>query len=835
MKKLFFTSIFLVFSMCYIAQAQTVIESFDSDLSQDSTYQFSIESAPSRIDYSVNTSDFKEGTGSGHVNFVIGSLEDWGSYAQLIKRVPDGDPLMDWSISDSLSIWIKVLSAPTHPEYMVFRIQIADRPNDTDPIEEYIYENATILDGTHDWIELKVPLYERPQNEAGDLIPDSTGFVLAPTTWGGFQYNNRKLDWDKIVGYNISAITSGYTAGVHLPADSVEVQFDAFTRFGVRAVPAIIFNGIAVPSQLSGFVWGQSTYEIVDSAGASAGHNAIKWIQGDEWANGWTGFGWNVSPAFNLAGAWSVDSLKFKMKAETGVGDLRVQFEDGTAKKGLVFTPTADNAWHSYSFALKDFVYQEGTSNFDSSNVTVFQIMAEATGIAGKVIYFDDIWTGNPVFDVIPPAAPTGISVAANTYANSVIWADVPNESGETYNVYYSTSPFSNTSDNGVEVAAMKIAHGVQIFSHVLRTPTNDASVTYYYAVTCTDASGNESALSANSNSITNTAKGVPVIDAAPSNFAADGDLSEWSNLPKFRMYLSDGSAYKVTNTSIDGDADLSLDAYVAMDKDNLYVAFDVTDDIIATDTTKASYLIDSPDLFIGLYDFHGKSHTSLKRGAEPDYHIRFGRNVMVIDGLNVNLAYNTDFDGSGTPNPNYYWQPKFATNGYIVEAKIPFTDLAAAGNDSLFTPKANIRIPIDFEINDADATGEREGMLTYSPYNEDLSYQDVSRWLYTWTSGTITDVKDNKFVPLIYKLDQNYPNPFNPTTKISYTIVKSGLVTLKIYDILGREVSTLVNQQQIAGHYTVNFDASRLASGVYFYRIQSGSFVSVKKMVLLK
>ena len=85
------------------------------------------------------------------------------------------------------------------------------------------------------------------------------------------------------------------------------------------------------------------------------------------------------------------------------------------------------------------------------------------------------------------------------------------------------------------------------------------------------------------------------------------------------------------------------------------------------------------------------------------------------------------------------------------------------------------------------------------------------------------------------YALEQNYPNPFNPTTTIKYQLPKDGIVTLKVYDILGSEVATLVNEQKTAGRYEVSFDASKLASGVYIYKLQSGEYVSSKKMMLLK
>ena len=85
------------------------------------------------------------------------------------------------------------------------------------------------------------------------------------------------------------------------------------------------------------------------------------------------------------------------------------------------------------------------------------------------------------------------------------------------------------------------------------------------------------------------------------------------------------------------------------------------------------------------------------------------------------------------------------------------------------------------------------------------------------------------------YSLAQNYPNPFNPSTRISYQIPSDGNVSLKIYDVLGAEVMTLVNTAQAQGRYEVSFDASQLSSGVYIYRIQSNDYVASRKMMLLK
>ena len=99
-----------------------------------------------------------------------------------------------------------------------------------------------------------------------------------------------------------------------------------------------------------------------------------------------------------------------------------------------------------------------------------------------------------------------------------------------------------------------------------------------------------------------------------------------------------------------------------------------------------------------------------------------------------------------------------------------------------------------------------------------------------------ITSTQNNySDLPKFYFLSQNYPNPFNPLTTINYSIPKTGFVILKVYDLLGREIKTLVNEEKIPGNYKIEFDAANLSSGIYFYRLQAGSFTQTKKLILLK
>jgi hypothetical protein len=93
----------------------------------------------------------------------------------------------------------------------------------------------------------------------------------------------------------------------------------------------------------------------------------------------------------------------------------------------------------------------------------------------------------------------------------------------------------------------------------------------------------------------------------------------------------------------------------------------------------------------------------------------------------------------------------------------------------------------------------------------------------------------ESEEIPIEYALEQNYPNPFNPTTTVKYGISERSFVQLMVYDILGKEVASLVNEEQDAGYYELNFNGINLSSGVYFYQIKAGDFVETKKMVLMK
>ncbi len=146
---------------------------------------------------------------------------------------------------------------------------------------------------------------------------------------------------------------------------------------------------------------------------------------------------------------------------------------------------------------------------------------------------------------------------------------------------------------------------------------------------------------------------------------------------------------------------------------------------------------------------------------------------------------------------------------------------------------------------------------ITYNTSNSGLLDNDVSsiaidvsgnKWIGTGGCGSGMAVykeggivsaveQENEIISIFtnYILHQNYPNPFNPTTTIKYSIPKLSFITLKVYDVLGSEVATLVNEEKPVGTYELSWNAANLASGVYFYQLKAGSYVETKKMILLK
>jgi Secretion system C-terminal sorting domain len=193
------------------------------------------------------------------------------------------------------------------------------------------------------------------------------------------------------------------------------------------------------------------------------------------------------------------------------------------------------------------------------------------------------------------------------------------------------------------------------------------------------------------------------------------------------------------------------------------------------------------------------------------------------VSVINENADGDAGYD-EGTGNNRNYGELLIA-DGTGVETRVELQD--GGHNYHNFWDAALENEPI--RILETSTFDELVGILYYSFGNYKLLPRSNDDFV------GYTDIEENIAIPEVFSLSQNYPNPFNPTTVITYSIPEVSNVKLKVYDMLGREIKTLVNKEQNAGVYNIEFNAANLSSGVYFYKIEAGSFVASKKILLLK
>jgi hypothetical protein len=766
-----------------------------------------------------------KGVGAMKLEYSVHNIEGWGGFTKLEHWHPDSMGVYDWSGYDSVAFWYYNAVPQTLPGRVELRFNLHDVSNSPNGPNtaivadcEYYYSFEKVLDSNVGWNKFQLPLVNNTNAWNGEAF-NRTG-------WSGIVGNN-ELDTDQIKGFSIEFSISGGGEG---DFSTGTIILDHLTLIGRKHRNFVFFNGRDLPTVLSSWAWGQSSIEVAEEAGPIPGTNALKWVQGDEWGGGWTGMGFSINPPYNMDFEWPSDTLKFKLKAEAGVGPLRVQFEGGGGKIGTVFTPVADNEWHNYAFKLSEMVYLDNTSNFTFEAVGVLGMMAEASGVAGKVIYITDWWTGNPVIDVVVPKAPTSIAGVPGQYYNLVIWEDVKGESQEVYSVYTSEEPITDLTAAGVELVASGVIEDQQSVAHFINFPLTDHEMTYYYAVVCKDASGNVGPY-ATSGAVVNTAKGIPTISLTPPpNFVADGDVSEWEAMNIMPFILKPSESHWSLGT-FDGDNDLNATCYIAVDQDYFYMAVDVIDDVYSYDPAGNFYEDDVIEFYIGLYNTT-KRHNSFKRGAEPDYKF-----IILSTDLIHEPGYLTLYPND---SPNYKYV-NFGASDWAVEMKVPLDSLlvGSAKDDQRFTPLNGMKITMDINIHDSDNPNVREGILSFSETANDNSWIGPQNWGITWIGDTnkISAVEDAENTPVVngFQLAQNYPNPFNAATTINYMLAKPGMVKIELYNTLGQRVRTLVNEFKASGSHSLKINFDNLNTGIYFYKIETSDFSQTAKMVLMK
>ncbi|MBU1798216.1 MAG: carboxylesterase family protein, partial [Bacteroidetes bacterium] len=234
----------------------------------------------------------------------------------------------------------------------------------------------------------------------------------------------------------------------------------------------------------------------------------------------------------------------------------------------------------------------------------------------------------------------------------------------------------------------------------------------------------------------------------------------------------------------------------------------------------------------------------TLSKNAETYFVTGEGHEFYGVSNGNWNPAPNVYWDTVVTKSTNFLW------NIHKPEAKFGY-DYIETGDKISFNDSSKGAVKWMWDFDDGTVSYEqnpihqfpqwRAYLVKLLVWNSIESWDTTSSTVYTFEVG----VDDPQDLPINFELKQNFPNPFNPSTKIQYSIpaiitslpvgVRGGFVTLKIYDILGQEVATLINKNQTAGRYEVEFNAEQLTSGVYIYQLVSGHFVSSKKLLIMK
>jgi hypothetical protein len=207
---------------------------------------------------------------------------------------------------------------------------------------------------------------------------------------------------------------------------------------------------------------------------------------------------------------------------------------------------------------------------------------------------------------------------------------------------------------------------------------------------------------------------------------------------------------------------------------------------------------------------YDGRPYEDALPPFSPALEIRF---VVGIYESYTDIQNAPSFPFSGSKVHTLKWQVSSGANSLTINYDLP----------------SGVSIVIGYLLGNSPTL---TGSGSYTLSNANIVTQATITATY---DNYITDVNDEKMTINDFALDQNYPNPFNPATKIKYSIPNNGYVQLNVYDLLGNQVATLVNQQQSAGNYEIDFNAGNLSSGIYLYQLKSNGKTLTHKMTLLK
>jgi hypothetical protein len=484
-----------------------------------------------------------------------------------------------------------------------------------------------------------------------------------------------------------------------------------------------------------------------------------------------------------------------------------------------------------------------------------FFLQSSATASANYEILFDNFTlygipqpAGKNLSPKLVAAADTVLLRKISKVVDFVKFSWIDNTMGsEKYSIYMSkTGPINDLLSPDVIKISTDIPHGLQSYGYRPYSSNGD-TLDLYFAITSLDG-GEESALTADCKQGPIHVKTTPTVkikyvgDFATRSvnpFVLDGQNDEFVEYASYQIKpessgpdTGDGGAWTPASE------DCNFRTTMIIDSKYLYISADVDDDDINTDTQWQTWQGDALEFYIGYYDlrkmnaWHGKNFS----GTNGDWRIGWNTlNQMTRDGSSAFAFPGVEFS---------LYQKIFGTSGYIVEARITLDSLAAGSKFGTVTN--GLLFPLKIDCNDIDPvlrSDAARSLILGACTNPFGTKTDMDQdWVrpHAWgvaevVDGPVVSVTDKQLVAYEYKLFDNYPNPFNPSTTLQYTLKEDVNVNLRVFNLLGQVVATVVSEKQSAGPHSVMFDASRFSSGVYFYSIEAGSFKQSKKMLLVK
>ena len=321
---------------------------------------------------------------------------------------------------------------------------------------------------------------------------------------------------------------------------------------------------------------------------------------------------------------------------------------------------------------------------------------------------------------------------------------------------------------------------------------------------------------------------------------------SVWQSIsPSYINTSSSVWTYPFIDLSSYSDSTVQISFYFTSDGNGSTVSSGWYVDDVAVIT--GSIIFNNPETWeLGLGDWYGDRGTwevgeptsgpNSAHNGQNCAATRLGGNYAANVNSRLISPYFTLPDVSQNPGLNFWhWYSISSGDQAVVQIKTEYSEWQTILGPYTST-SGGVWSPVFFNLTAfSDSTIQIAFQFTSDGNGSTISsgwYIDeimISPYIVT----TVEDLNDN--LPLQFQLYQNYPNPFNPTTIINYQLPVGSHVTLKVYDLLGREVATIVNEEKPAGSYEINFNANNLSSGIYFYKLQAGTFAETKKMILIK